>query len=519
MGKEMIDKFHLLGKYHVLPLSKITFPLYEEMFALLAHLYRQAGHLLSQPILQTLLTLIVQGTCELCPEQAAIKEVPGSRHFQQYRRFIRLVHAFYPQQHQVAFYAGEMNVKSAALCRLVKKESGRTAMEIINSTLIMDAKTQLRTCEAPVKDIALNLGFNNAAFFNKFFKAISGCILPMIAPMAAGGIIKGVLTILTTFGVLTSDNGIYLILYAAADALMYFMPIIVGSSAGKVFGMNPYTAAVIGAAMLYPKLAAFVGAEETLTFFGLKVTMLDYSQTLLPILLAVFVASWIEKAAKKIIPQMLQLMFVPTVVLVITLPLTLLVVGPVMTGVSNALATGVNALYNAVPVVCGGVLGAFWQLFVMMGVHAAMIPIILNNLTTLGYCPVNAILGLTVWALAGVALGYALKVKDGETRATAFGTMASALCGITEPVLFGVTMKIRTNMIAAMAGGGVGSFFMGLMNTKNYSGGSPGLLTLPSYIGLDTPMANFYYACAGAAIAFVVAFIVSFVLFRDEKKN
>ena len=93
------------------------------------------------------------------------------------------------------------------------------------------------------------------------------------------------------------------------------------------------------------------------------------------------------------------------------------------------------------------------------------------------------------------------------------------MCGITEPVLFGVTMKIRTNMIAAMAGGGVGGFFMGLMNTKNYSGGAPGLLTLPSYIGLDAPMSNFYFACAGAAIAFVVAFIVSFVLFRDEKKN
>ena len=100
-----------------------------------------------------------------------------------------------------------------------------------------------------------------------------------------------------------------------------------------------------------------------------------------------------------------------------------------------------------------------------------------------------------------------------------FPIIITAVCGITEPVLFGVTMKIRTNMIAAMAGGGVGGFFMGLMNTKNYSGGSPGLLTLPSYIGLDAPMSNFYYACAGAAIAFVVAFIVSFVLFRDEKKN
>lgn len=317
------------------------------------------------------------------------------------------------------------------------------------------------------------------SFFNKFFKAISGCILPMIAPMAAGGIIKGVLTILTTFGVLTSDNGIYLILYAAADALMYFMPIIVGFSAGKVFGMNPYTAAVIGAAMLYPKLAAFVGAEETLTFFGLKVTMLDYSQTLLPILL---------------------------------------VVGPVMTGVSNALATGVNALYNAVPVVCGGVLGAFWQLFVMMGVHAAMIPIILNNLTTLGYCPVNAILGLTVWALAGVALGYALKVKDGETRATAFGTMASALCGITEPVIYTVALTNFKRFICAFVGGGVAGVIGGILGIKFYTWGGDGIFRIPSMInpaGLDISFWGFLIC---AAIAFVVSAIGSYAVTSADEK-
>lgn len=143
------------------------------------------------------------------------------------------------------------------------------------------------------------------SWYNRFFKAISGCILPSIAPMAAGGIIKGVLTILTTFGVLASTDGTYLVLYAAADALMYFFPIIIGFSAGKVFGMNPYTAAVIGAAMLYPDLAAFVDAETQLTFLTIPVTMLDYSQTILPILLAVFVAAKLEALAKKFIPQML----------------------------------------------------------------------------------------------------------------------------------------------------------------------------------------------------------------------
>lgn len=170
MSKNMLDKFDVIGKHFVLPLPKVTFPLYEEMFTLLAHLYKGAGQLVSQPILESLLSLIVQGVAELCPEQATVKEAPESRHFQQYRLFIRLVHAFYSRQHQVAFYAKEMNMKPAALCRLVKRESGYTAMEIINGTIIMDAKTQLCTNGLPVKDIALNLGFNNAAFFNKFFK-------------------------------------------------------------------------------------------------------------------------------------------------------------------------------------------------------------------------------------------------------------------------------------------------------------------------------------------------------------
>ena len=195
-----------------------------------------------------------------------------------------------------------------------------------------------------------------------------------------------------------------------------------------------------------------------------------------------------------------------------------LVVGPVMTGVSNALATGVNALYNAVPVVCGGVLGAFWQLFVMMGVHAAMIPIILNNLTTLGYCPVNAILGLTVWALAGVALGYALKVKDGETRATAFGTMASALCGITEPVIYTVALTNFKRFICAFVGGGVAGVIGGILGIKFYTWGGDGIFRIPSMInpaGLDISFWGFLIC---AAIAFVVSAIGSYAVTSADEK-
>lgn len=169
-GKVMMDKFHIIGKHYIFPLSKTDFQLYAEFMTYLSHLYQRTESPSSLVSLQTLLAYLLQGISELCPERPRIKETPGSRHFNQYRIFIRLVHTDYVREHQVSYYALKMNMRPAALCRLVKKESGYTAMEIINNTIIMDAKAQLCTANTPIKDIAVSLGFNNAAFFNKFFK-------------------------------------------------------------------------------------------------------------------------------------------------------------------------------------------------------------------------------------------------------------------------------------------------------------------------------------------------------------
>lgn len=173
-GKVMMDKFHIIGKHYIFPLSKTDFQLYAEFMTYLSHLYQRTESPSSLVSLQTLLTYLLQGISELCPERPRIKETPGSRHFNQYRIFIRLVHTDYVREHQVSYYALKMNMRPAALCRLVKKESGYTAMEIINNTIIMDAKAQLCTANTPIKDIAVSLGFNNAAFFNKFFKRHTG---------------------------------------------------------------------------------------------------------------------------------------------------------------------------------------------------------------------------------------------------------------------------------------------------------------------------------------------------------
>lgn len=356
------------------------------------------------------------------------------------------------------------------------------------------------------------------SLWNRFFKVISGCIMPMIGPMIAGGIIKGLLVILKTAGLLAETDGTYLILYAASDAILYFMPIIVGFTCGKVFDCNSYVTAAIGAAFVYPNLVAAVAAEGGISFLGLPIASTTYSNTLFPIILASFVASRLEKLAKKFIPQMIQLMLVPVFVMMITVPLSWIVIGPVMNFVSNGLSSAVFAVFGFSPLIGGLLLGAFWQLVVLLGLHAAFIPILINNIITQGQDPVNAVLGLTVWALAGVAFGYALRMKDPEKRSIGFGSMASALCGVTEPTIYSIALPNFKLFICAWIGGGISGAVLGALGGKMYAMGGDGLFRIPSMInpaGLDV---SFYGFIACAAFAFLVSAALSFVFAAPKKK-
>lgn len=353
--------------------------------------------------------------------------------------------------------------------------------------------------------------------FNRFFKTISGCIMPILGPMIGGGIIKGVLTLLVTFGLMAKTDGAYLLWYAAADAVLYFMPIVVGFSAAKVFGMNQYVGATIGAAFLYPDLVTAVSAEGGATFFGLPITAASYSSTLFPVLLATFLASYVEKGCKKFIPEMIQLMFVPAITLAVTVPVSWLVIGPVMNTVSGALSTGIAALFSACPVVAGVILGAFWQLIVLLGLHSAFIPILINNLVTTGSDPINAVMGITVWALAGVSLGYALKMKDPNKRAEGFSNVATCLCGVTEPTIYSIALPQIKCFAAAWVGGGIGGGILAALGGKLYAMAGDGLFRIPGMInpaGLDV---SFYGFVVCALVAAGVSAILAFILADPEK--
>ena len=350
------------------------------------------------------------------------------------------------------------------------------------------------------------------SLWNRFFKTISGCIMPMLGPMIAGGIIKGILVILVTAGILTKTDGTYLVLYAAGDAILYFMPVIVGFTCGKVFDCNPYVTAVIGAAFLYPDLVSAVSAEGGITFLKIPVAAASYTNTFLPIVLASFVASKLEKLAKKFTPSMLQLMLVPTFVLAVTVPLSWIVIGPVMNTVSSWLSKGVFGIFGMSPLLGGTLLGAFWQLVVLLGLHAAFIPILMNNLFSQGYDPVNAVLGLTVWALAGVTLGYALKNKDPEKRGIGFGSLASALCGVTEPAIYSIALPNFKLFVCAWIGGGISGGILGALGGKMYTMAGDGLFRIPAMINPEGLDISFYGFIICALISFAVSAVLAFIM-------
>ena len=350
------------------------------------------------------------------------------------------------------------------------------------------------------------------SLWNRFFKTISGCIMPMLGPMIAGGIIKGILVILVTAGILTKTDGTYLVLYAAGDAILYFMPVIVGFTCGKVFDCNPYVTAVIGAAFLYPDLVSAVSAEGGITVLKIPVAAASYTNTFLPIVLASFVASKLEKLAKKFIPSMLQLMLVPTFVLAVTVPLSWIVIGPVMNTVSSWLSKGVFGIFGMSPLLGGTLLGAFWQLVVLLGLHAAFIPILMNNLFSQGYDPVNAVLGLTVWALAGVTLGYALKNKDPEKRGIGFGSLASALCGVTEPAIYSIALPNFKLFVCAWIGGGISGGILGALGGKMYTMAGDGLFRIPAMINPEGLDISFYGFIICALISFAVSAVLAFIM-------
>lgn len=356
--------------------------------------------------------------------------------------------------------------------------------------------------------------------FSRLCGFVSGCMTPLLPAMMGCGMMKVVLTLLTTFELIDTTGSTYVILNAAGDAFFYFLPILLAITVAKRMGSSPYLAMVMAAIFLHPDITALL-AEGNASYFGLPVTAAAYSSSVLPIFLMVPIMAWLEKLADKVCPNVVKIFLKPLFVIFISIPVGLVVVGPLGSIVGNYLAAGINLMYGKMGWLTIMVLSAAMPFIVMTGMHYALIPICTLNLASVGF---DAILITTMFcsnlAQGGASLAVAFKSKDQNVKSTASAAGFSAVvAGVTEPAMYGITLKYKTPMLAAVIGAGIAGLYCGITHVVGYTmGGSPSALTLIQMIGGEG-MGNLLNGVIGLAISVVVPFVLTGILYKPETEN
>ncbi len=315
---------------------------------------------------------------------------------------------------------------------------------------------------------------------------VSGIFQPILGIMAACGMLKGLNTLLVTLGLYSADCGGYLIINAAGDALFTFLPLFLGYTAAKKFNLKPMLGLAIGAAMCYP------------------------------VILAVWFASKCEKLFSKYIPDLVKFFFVPMLTLLVTLPVSVIFLGPVATFGSTLISEYTLAIRSFSPMLAGGIVGLTWQILVIFGMHWGFIPVYINNVMTLGYDNVMMPFFACTFATSAVVLAIFFKTKDKKLKEMAIPNFISGIFGVTEPAIYGILLPLKKPFIISCIAGGIGGAFYGHFNFRKFILGGMGIFELPNMMNPDGTMGNILVAFAGIAISMIVGFVLTMIFYKEE---
>ncbi len=352
---------------------------------------------------------------------------------------------------------------------------------------------------------------------------ISGIFQPILGIMAACGMLKGINTLLVTIGLYSAECGGSLIISAAGDALFTFLPLFLGYTAAKKFGLKPMLGLAIGAAMCYPGIQAgtlSAGMEPMysllegtmfaspvyIDFFGIPVISVDYTGTVIPVILAVWFASRCEKFFNKLIPDLVKFFFVPMLTLLVTLPVSVIFLGPAATFGSALISEFTLAIRSFSPLLAGGIVGLTWQILVIFGMHWGFIPVYINNIMTLGYDNVMMPFFACTFATSAVVMAIFFKTKDKALREMAIPNFISGIFGVTEPAIYGMLLPLKKPFIISCIAGGIGGAFYGHFNFRKFIPGGMGIFELP----------NMIVAFAGIAISMAAGFVLTMLFYKDK---
>ncbi|MFC4319990.1 beta-glucoside-specific PTS transporter subunit IIABC [Litchfieldia salsa] len=352
---------------------------------------------------------------------------------------------------------------------------------------------------------------------------IASIFTPVLGVLAATGMIKGFNALFVALGWLDNTSGTYQILNAIGDSLFYFFPIFLGYTAIKKFGGSPFIGMAIGGSLVYPTLSGLTAGEPLytlfagtmfespifITFLGIPVILMSYASSVIPIILAAYFASIVEKWLRTVIPDVIKAFIVPFFTLLIVVPITFIVIGPIATWAGNLLGMATLFIYNLSPILAGIFVGGLWQLLVIFGLHWGLVPIAINNLTTMGADPVLATTFAASFAQIGAVLAVWMKTKQQKLKTLSIPAFISGIFGVTEPAIYGITLPLKKPFIMSCIAAGVGGGIIGAAGSQLYMIGGLGIFGIPSFI---SPTEGITFGVWGLIISFVVAFALGFIL-------
>lgn len=357
---------------------------------------------------------------------------------------------------------------------------------------------------------------NKENIVNRMLAIITGSIAPMIPLLAGAGMGKVLLLILSMLGILSKSSQTYYVLNFIFDTGFYFMPAFVGFSAARMFNCNQYLAGFICLSMLHPEWISLVSAGKAVYFLGIPLALVKYSSQLVTAILTVWIMSYVEKYVYKYVPDMIKVFMAPLLVMLITAPLAFIVIGPVGNFVAQWVADIILFVQQHFGFVAIPILAAVYPWLVSIGMHKALSPICVMLIEQNGFDPVTRVIALcSNISQASASLAVSLKTKDRELKQIAFSSSVTAfLGGITEPAMYGVTLKLKKPMYACMIGGAAGGLFAGIVQLKAYIYVTPGLLSLPMWVSEGSK--DLVYAIITMIISTVVTFIATLIIGFDD---
>ena len=370
---------------------------------------------------------------------------------------------------------------------------------------------------------------------DKAIDVVSGIFQPILGIMAACGMVKGLNALFVAMGLYSDTSGGYMTINAIGDALFTFLPLFLGYTSAKKFGLKPMIGLVVGAIMCYPGIQASsvsAGKDAIFTlfdgtmfaspvyidFFGIPVISMDYTGTVIPVILAVYFAAKCEKLFNEFIPDLVKFFFVPMLTLLVALPVAFIVIGPIATFGSTIISEFVFAIRDFSPLLAGAIVGGTWQILVIFGMHWGFIPVYINNIMTMGYDNVMMPFFACTFATSAVVLAILFKTKDKKLKEMALPNFISGIFGVTEPAIYGILLPLKKPFIISCIAGAIGGGFYGFFNFRKFMVGGMGIFELPAMIEPDGSMGNLIVALSGIAITMVIAFVLTMILYKDKEE-